>query len=231
VVFQTGHDARTSAPGDIFLAQLGSDFKGAGETIILPKGTVLRGRLETVQRPGLFSRGGAMALAFDHIMLPSGELLPLTLRLSANNQQVRLAPTTPANKASATGPAGQPASQPEQVLHQPTVGPNSEETSAPPVLYADPGIRVKLRKGLDAGRSTLARFTQAGVTAGQSIAGGLGGIVTVPAAAVGGAVAGTAVTTGKAAVALVGRGDTVRIAPGDSYNLDFGGAVVLPVQN
>ena len=97
-------------------------------------------------------------------------------------------------------------------------------------LYSDPGIGRKIERGAEQGRKTFNGITEQGFETGKQIAGGLGSIVTVPAAVIGGALAGTALTTGKAAVAIVGRGDSVVIKPGDTVTIDFGGSFNLPTE-
>jgi hypothetical protein len=192
--FNTDMDSRQANIGDAFNAYLTQDFTVRGENatrrVVLPAGTTVRGRIQEVKRPSFFSRGGAIYLSFDHVVVPSGELLPLTLNLSTENTLV--------NDRGA--------------------------------LYADPGIGKKVQKGVEAGKQTFGSITDQGFSAGKQIAGGLGSLITVPAAVVGGALAGTAVTTGKAAVALVGKGDSVIIKPGDTVTIDFGGSFNLPAE-
>jgi len=194
IAFNTTMDSRLTNMGDVFTAKLTKDFTVAGKNgerrMILPQGTVVRGRVDQVKRPNYFSHGGAIYLAFDHVVLPSGELLPLTLNLSTENAMV--------NQKGA--------------------------------LYSDPGIGRKIERGAEQGRKTFSGITEQGFETGKQIAGGLGSIVTVPAAVIGGALAGTAVTTGKAAVAIVGRGDSVVIKPGDTVTIDFGGSFNLPAE-
>jgi hypothetical protein len=192
--FNTNMDSRITNNGDAFNAFITEDFSvpaaQGGRRVILPSGTIVRGRVNEVKRPSFFSRGGAIFLSFDHVVLPSGELLPLTLNLSTENTIV--------NKQGA--------------------------------LYTDPGIGKKVQRGAEAGKKTFENITDQGFTAGKQIAGGLGSIVTVPAAVIGGALAGTAVTTGKAAVAVVGKGESVVIKPGDTVTIDFGGSFNLPAE-
>jgi hypothetical protein len=194
VAFNTNMDSKITNTGDPFTAIITKDFSvpsaQGGRRVILPAGTMVRGRVSNVKRPGLFSHGGAIFLAFDHVVLPSGELLPLTLNLSTENTLV--------NKQGA--------------------------------LYSDPGIGKKVQQGAEQGKKTFDNITEQGFETGKQIAGGLGSIVTVPAAVIGGALAGTAVTTGKAAVAVVGRGDSVVIKPGDTVTIDFGGSFNLPAE-
>ncbi|MEM0951327.1 MAG: hypothetical protein AAGI66_04185 [Cyanobacteria bacterium P01_H01_bin.74] len=193
--FNTLLDSTVSENGDPFSVYLINDFtsstpEGKAIKILLPAGTTIRGRISDVERPSFFSKGGSLFLSFDHIVLPSGELLPVKLNLSTSNGIV-----------------------------------NQEGA-----VYSDPGIGSKVKDGVKSGQETFGSITDKGYAAGKSIAGGLGSLVTVPAAVIGGAFAGTAVTTGKAAVALVGKGDSAVIHPGDQMQIDFGGAFVLPAQ-
>jgi len=194
IAFNTEMDSKLSQPGDTFNALITEDFTVTGDTglrrVILPAGTMVRGRISEVRRPGFFSHGGSIFLGFDHVVLPSGELLPLVLNLSTDNVHV--------NKSGA--------------------------------VYMDPGIGAKVEKGFEEGKKAFGEITDQGYQAGKQIAGGFGTIVTVPAAAIGGALTGTAVTTGKAAVAIIGRGDTALIKPGDTMSIDFGGSFNLPAE-
>lgn len=190
--FNTALDSKLSNVGDIFNAYLTQDFTVRGEhatrKVVLPAGTMVRGRISEVKRPSLFSRGGSIFLEFDHVVVPSGELMPITLNLSSEHTMV--------NQSGA--------------------------------IYTDPGIGKKVEKGVAAGKQTFENITESGFEAGRQIAGGLGSLITVPAAVIGGAVAGGAVTTGKAAIAVVGRGDSAVIKPGDTVTIDFGGSFNLP---
>lgn len=192
--FNTPMDSRVTNTGDVFNAYLTQDFTVKGEhatrKVVLPAGTMVRGRVSQVKRPSFFSHGGAIFLSFDHVVVPSGELLPLTLNLSTENTIV--------NKQGA--------------------------------LYSDPGIGKKVQQGVEAGKQTFGNITDSGIQSGKQIAGGLGSLITVPAAVIGGAVAGGAVTTGKAAVAVVGKGDSMVIKPGDTVTIDFGGSFNLPAE-
>lgn len=82
VAFLTGLDTASNQLGDAFVVETTEDF-WTGEQLILPKGTVVRGRVQALERPGFFSKGGLMRLAFDHIQLPTGDLQPLSLQVDA----------------------------------------------------------------------------------------------------------------------------------------------------
>ena len=191
VAFNTALDSRITETGETFTAALTDDFlynDHGVSRVVLPAGTFVRGRIEKVQRPTFFSKGGAIFLGFDHVVLPSGEQLPLDLVLSPTNEDV--------NRQGA--------------------------------LYSDPGIKHKLGQSVVEGQNTFGRIVDNGVKAGKDMADGLGQIVTVPLAAVGGAVAGTAVTAGKSVVSVVGKGDSMVIKPGDTVMIDFGGSFNIP---
>lgn len=91
VVFNTTMDSRITTLGEPFSAFIADDFASTSDglkRIILPAGTLVRGRIEQVRRPSFFSRGGMIDLAFDHVVLPTGELMPLDLKLSTTNEMV-----------------------------------------------------------------------------------------------------------------------------------------------
>lgn len=194
IAFNTPMDSRSVETGEPFNAYITDDFAmratDGNRRVILPAGTIVRGRVNTVKRPSFFSKGGSIFLAFDHVVLPSGEAIPLALDLSTENTIV--------NKYGA--------------------------------LYSDPGVGYKVQQGYEDGKNVFGNITDNGVQAGKQIAGGLGSLVTVPASVIGGVVAGTAVTTGKAVVAVVGKGESVVIKPGDTVTIDFGGSFDLPAE-
>lgn len=194
IAFQTPLDSRITRKGEPFTAILAEDFRtttkdgeGANKQgrLILPAGSVVRGRVGEVHRGFLFSHGGAIQLAFDHIVAPNGSLLPLDLNLSTKNSIVN----------------------------------HKHE------LYTDPGIGRKVSKGVQDGLGVFEKIKEKGIAAGEGSAKAL---VTVPVAMAAGALAGAGVTTGKAAVAVVGKGEAVVIQPGDTVTIDFGGSFDLP---
>jgi len=202
IVFNTAVDSSTTPTGKAFTAFLAEDFSKTSnpnepKQVILPKGTIVRGRVAEIKKSGLFSRGGAIVLDFDHVVLPSGDLLPLDLNLSANNDQVKRVKSP-------------------------------HETDAQFAYYTDPGISYKLKQGVSSGVNTFNDIKDKGIESGKQIAGGAGVIVTAPLAVVGGAAAGTAISTAKGVMALVGRGESAVIEPGDKVVIDFGGAFTIP---
>ena len=68
----------SSTEGDYFAALLKNELK-AGNTVILPMGSVVRGSISTVKTAKRFSRGGKLYLDFDHVVTPNGRQIPLDM--------------------------------------------------------------------------------------------------------------------------------------------------------
>ena len=66
--------------GDSFTAMLKNDLT-AENSVILPKGSVVRGSISTVKIAKRFSRGGMLYLDFDHVVTPNGRQIPLDLAI------------------------------------------------------------------------------------------------------------------------------------------------------
>ena len=73
-------DARTSQPGDIFEAHVRDDLF-VGRSLLLPRGSLVRGRVIEVTRPRLISRAAKVGLRLEQIATPSGEVIPLDAAL------------------------------------------------------------------------------------------------------------------------------------------------------
>ncbi len=73
-------DVSTSSglEGDFFTAILKSDLS-AGTTIVIPKGSFIRGSISSVNTAKRFSRGAKLYLDFDHVVTPTGRQIPLAL--------------------------------------------------------------------------------------------------------------------------------------------------------
>lgn len=72
--------ATTSVPGDIFEGHVRDDLF-FGRTLILPRGSLVRGRITEVAKPRLLSRAGKIGLKLDQIVTPTGEVIPLDATL------------------------------------------------------------------------------------------------------------------------------------------------------
>lgn len=73
-------DAKTSLPGDIFEAHVRDDLF-IGNTLVLPRGSLVRGRVSEITKPRLLSRAGKIGLKLDQIVTPTGEVIPLDAAL------------------------------------------------------------------------------------------------------------------------------------------------------
>ncbi len=80
VVLETRVDATSSKPGDIFEGHVRDDLF-VGSSLLLPKGSLIRGRISTVKKPRLISRAGRIGLRLDQIVTPTGEVIPLDAAL------------------------------------------------------------------------------------------------------------------------------------------------------
>ena len=72
--------ATSSVPGDIFEGHVRDDLT-YGRTLILPRGSLVRGRITEVSKPRLLSRAGKIGLKLDQIVTPTGEVIPLDATL------------------------------------------------------------------------------------------------------------------------------------------------------
>jgi hypothetical protein len=85
VSFQSLLDARLTQLGEPVIATMVEDLAGLRGQILIPRGSVLRGRVDQVTRPSYFGEAGVLSVQFDHVVLPSGLQQPLDLRVSPHN--------------------------------------------------------------------------------------------------------------------------------------------------
>ncbi len=76
----TGIDTTVNPAGTGFSAMLETD-QTAGDDVILPSGSVVRGDVKGVELPKRMSKGAILYLNFDHVVTPNGRQLPLTLNI------------------------------------------------------------------------------------------------------------------------------------------------------
>ena len=90
-------DARESKPGDIFEGHCKEDLF-VGRSLLLPRGSLVRGRVVEVSKPRLISRAGRIGLRLEQIVTPTGEVIPLDAALEfqkgVTNQKGDLDPGT-----------------------------------------------------------------------------------------------------------------------------------------
>ena len=67
--------------GDFFTAVLDNEIS-IGKSVVLPRGSVVRGSISNVKTAKRFSRGGKLYLDFDHVVTPNGRQIPLDLAVS-----------------------------------------------------------------------------------------------------------------------------------------------------
>jgi hypothetical protein len=80
LVLETPVDAKTSQPGNIFEAHVKDDLF-VGTTLLLPGGSIVRGRVFEVTKPRLLSRAAKIGLKLEQIVTPTGEVIPLDAAL------------------------------------------------------------------------------------------------------------------------------------------------------
>jgi hypothetical protein len=80
LVLETPVDAKTSTPGNIFEAHVKDDLF-VGTTLLLPRGSLVRGRVAEVTKPRLLSRAAKIGLKLEQIVTPTGEVIPLDAAL------------------------------------------------------------------------------------------------------------------------------------------------------
>jgi hypothetical protein len=73
-------DAKTSLAGDIFEGHVKEDLF-LGTQLLLPKGSLVRGRVFEVTKPRLLSRAAKIGLKLEQIVTPTGEVIPLDAAL------------------------------------------------------------------------------------------------------------------------------------------------------
>jgi hypothetical protein len=67
--------------GDTFRAVLLEDVR-IGTKVVIPAGTLVRGRAGEVKKNSYLSRGGILNLTFDHVVTSMGKQLPLTVKVT-----------------------------------------------------------------------------------------------------------------------------------------------------
>jgi hypothetical protein len=80
LVLECPVDAKTSQPGDIFEGHVKDDLF-VGTQLILPRGSLVRGRVADVTKPRMFSRAARIGLRLEQITTPTGEVIPLDAAL------------------------------------------------------------------------------------------------------------------------------------------------------
>ena len=80
LILESSVDAKSSTPGDIFEGHVKDDLF-IGTQLLLPKGSLVRGRVAEVTKPRLLSRAAKIGLKLEQIVTPTGEVIPLDAAL------------------------------------------------------------------------------------------------------------------------------------------------------
>ena len=81
ISFQTPFDSTLAKDGDPFIASATDDF-WLDNKLIVPKGSVLRGRINVTKKAGLINKSQDIVLNFDHMMMPDGSLKNLNYQMT-----------------------------------------------------------------------------------------------------------------------------------------------------
>ncbi len=82
IIMDTAVDSDTSQEGDEFSARTSEDLTIDGSTVV-PAGSIIKGRIATLNSPKHLNRSGSVALKFDTITTPDNRQIPLVANLVA----------------------------------------------------------------------------------------------------------------------------------------------------
>jgi hypothetical protein len=82
IIMDTAVDSDTSQEGDEFAARTGEDLDIDG-SIVVPAGSVIKGRIAQLNAPKNLGRSGSVALKFDTVTTPDNRQIPLVATLVA----------------------------------------------------------------------------------------------------------------------------------------------------
>jgi hypothetical protein len=80
LVVECAVDAKNSQPGEIFEAHVKDDLF-LGRSLILPRGSLVRGRISAITKPRWISRAAKIGLRLEQIVTPTGDVIPLDAAL------------------------------------------------------------------------------------------------------------------------------------------------------
>ena len=83
IIMDTAVDSDTSQEGDEFSARTSEDLSIDGQTLV-PAGSIIKGRIASLNNPKHLMRGGSVALKFDTITTPDNRQIPLVANLVAH---------------------------------------------------------------------------------------------------------------------------------------------------
>ncbi len=77
-------NSQNSALGDSFICTIMEDII-VNDELILPAGSIIRGKVENIKKNALFCIGAEMTISLEHIVTPVGRQVPLKARLTGIN--------------------------------------------------------------------------------------------------------------------------------------------------
>jgi Bacterial conjugation TrbI-like protein len=83
IIMDTAVDSDTSQEGDEFSARTSEDLSIDGQTLV-PAGSIIKGRIASLNNPKHMMRSGSVALKFDTITTPDNRQIPLVANLVAH---------------------------------------------------------------------------------------------------------------------------------------------------
>ncbi len=83
IIMDTAVDSDTSQEGDEFSARTAEDLSIDGN-IVVPAGSIIKGRIAQLNSPKHLNRGGSVALKFDTVTTPDNRQIPLVANLVAH---------------------------------------------------------------------------------------------------------------------------------------------------
>lgn len=179
-------NAKISKEGDPFSALIQQDVV-IDNNILIPAGTIIRGRVGKVKKPGIFSKSGTIMLNFDHIVTPLGKQIMLDADLSRENR----------------------------------INNKGE-------IIASQGFKQEIKDNAKEGVDIMKSVTSTAYNVGMD-AGKVPVVVTAPAGALVGSLAGTTVFATKSAISIFKKGGNPVIMPGDTLEINFSEELDVPV--
>lgn len=199
-------NTHNSIKGDQFSATLIEDVKVAN-SLILPSGTMIRGKVGNVRDHRLMKRSGELTLNFDHLVTPVGRQVPVNARL-INYKNI--------NKLGAISSGG----------YVEVLGKNLNLGVDVTSHIASYGLKESISLIKSCGnRNNTGRSCTPGWAALTMVP----AVLITPVAAAGGIVAGGTVTAGKSFVDLFRKGETIKLNPGDVFEISLNEALDIPV--
>jgi len=83
IIMDTAVDSDTSQEGDEFAARTSEDITVDG-AIVVPAGSIIKGRIASLNAPKHLNRSGSVALKFDTVTTPDNRQIPLVANLVAH---------------------------------------------------------------------------------------------------------------------------------------------------